>query len=106
MLFLYTPSVWLISQLRSNTGNTLVSKHILAMSVLLCTKVETQQIKKYQNMVTELYTMCNWEVENTANGNTTTSYNKKIKKTELLSQIDKHKVQLRTGTSNHRHQEP
>ena len=38
MFFLYTPSIKFISQLRSNTGNTLVSNLILAMSVVLVQK--------------------------------------------------------------------
>ena len=42
-----------ISQLRSNTGNTLVSTPILAMFVVLRTKVETQQIKKYLHIIAE-----------------------------------------------------
>ena len=37
--------VIVISQLKFNTSNTLVSNHMLAMSVVLWTKVETQKIK-------------------------------------------------------------
>ena len=101
MPFLYSPSLKLISQLISNT-------QLFQTICWPCLGYYERKSRHSKSRIPKhhyraIYIMCNWEVENTVNKNSRTSYSIKIKDTEFLSQSDRNYVQLKIGTPNHRY---